>query len=285
MNIVLFGEDIFTATVLRSLIAGKHAISAVISPLYDESIEYKSLEQTAIRNNIPFLHVKNINSFEIKDQLLNINPELIISVHLKVILSKEIYSLAKSGAINIHPSLLPKYRGLSPQHQALIHGDNVTGVSIHFIDEKPDTGDIILQEKIPLNENTSIYELQIKMLSIYKYLIIQAVELIETNKLNRIKQDTEQASWYGRLSRSDMKIDIRKTKFEIYNLIRAVSKPYGGAYHKGLTIWSSVVPDKSIEKKLMEEYPRTGIYLDGEHLIIRLFDGVLQSDDFENFVH
>ena len=285
MKIVLFGEDIFTATVLQSLIAGNHTISAVISPLYKESMEHKGLEQTANRNNIPFLHVKNVNSREIKEQLIVINPELIISVHLKVILLKEIYSLSERGAINIHPSLLPKYRGLSPQHQALIHGDKVTGVTIHFIDEKPDTGDIILQEKIHLNESTSIYDLQINLLSIYKYLVSQAVELIERNKLSRIKQDSTEGSWYGHLRRSDMEIDIGKTKFEIYNLIRAVSKPYGGAHHKGLTIWSSVVPNKSIEKKLMEEYPHTGIYRDGDHLIIRLFDGVLQSDDFENFVH
>jgi hypothetical protein len=64
-----------------------------------------------------------------------------------------------------------------------------------------------------------------------------------------------------------------------------VSKPYGGAYYKGLTIWASYILDKSIEKKLMEEYPLIGIYLAGDHLIIRLYDGVLQSDDFENFVN
>lgn len=285
MNIIIFGEDIFTATVLQSLIAGRHTVSAVISPLYDKSMEYKSLEQIAIRNNIPFLHVKNINAREIKDEVLDINPELIISVHLKAIISKEIYLLAKRGAINVHPSLLPKYRGLSPQHQALMHGDDVTGVTIHFMDEKPDTGDIILQEKILLNENTSIYELQIKMLWVYKYLVIQAVEQIEKNKFNLIKQDAAQASWYGRLRHTDREIDIRKTKLEIYNLIRAVTKPYRGAYHKGLTIWASFIPDKSIETKLMKEYPHIGIYRAGDHLIIRLCNGVLQSDDFENFPH
>jgi methionyl-tRNA formyltransferase len=284
MNIILFGEDIFTATVLQSLIKGKHVISAVICPLYHGSTVYKGLEQTANKNNIPFLRVKNVNAFEITDRLIEIKPDLIISVHIKVILLKEVYALAKKGAINIHPSLLPKYRGLSPHHQALLQGDKVTGVTIHFIDEKPDTGDIILQEKISLDENTSIFELQIKMLSIYKYLILQAVELIEKNEVTRIKQDPTQASWYGRLKRSDMEIDFRKTKLEIYNLIRAVSKPYGGAYHNGLTLWTSVIPDRQTENKLMDEFPFTGIYHVGDQVIIRLYDGVLQSDDFENKV-
>ncbi len=283
MNIVLFGEDIFTATVLQSLIADIRTVSAVICPLYDGNIEYKSVEKVAAKNNIPFIHVKNVNAVEISDRLLEIKPDLIISVHLKIILSKAIYSLAKKGAINVHPSLLPKYRGLSPQHQALIHGETETGVTIHFIDEKPDTGDIIMQEKIPLDEATSIYELQLKMLSVYKYLITQAVGQIERNDFNRIKQDAAQASWYGRLKRSDMEIDLKKSKLEIYNLIRAVSKPYKGAYHNNFTIWTSVIPDNPTEKRLMEEYSDAGIYHKENHLIMRLNDGILLSHDFENF--
>lgn len=281
MNIVLFGEDIFTAAVLQCLITHKQEISAVICPFYRDNQEYKSLQKAAEKNYIPFLRVDDVNADEIKMQLLNSAPDLIITVHLKRILHHSIYSIAAKAAINVHPSLLPKYRGLSPQHQALLNGDRVTGVTIHFIDEKPDTGDVILQEEIPLGDNTSVYELQIKMLLVYKYLVLEAVKQIETNHFTRVSQDEKQASWYGRLKRSDREIDFKKSKSEIYNLIRAVSKPYGGAFYNGITVWTSFFPDCPTEKKLIDEYPEAGIYFLEDQIIMRLKDGILLSQDFE----
>ncbi len=282
MNLILFGEDIFTATVLQSLLADNHLISAVICPFYKGNREYESLQKAANENHIPFLHVGDVNSVEIETLLKGINPDLIISVHLKRILFHSIYSLAAKGAINVHPSLLPKYRGLSPQHQVLLNGESITGVTIHFIDEKPDTGDIIIQEEILLGEGTSIFDLHVQMLSVYKYLVTKAVKQIESNHYTRIKQDDEQASWYGQLKYSDRKIDFKKLKTDVYNLIRAVSKPYSGAYHNGVTIWTSSLTDNQTEKKLMQKYPEVGIYREKDLLIIRLIDGILLSEDFES---
>lgn len=281
MNIVLLGEDIFTAAVLRCLVTDNQKISAVICPFYMGNREYKSLQKAAEENHIPFLRVNDVNAEELRKQLLDLAPDLIITVHLRRILHQSIYSIAAKAAINVHPSLLPKYRGLSPQHQALLNGDQLTGVTIHFIEEKPDTGDIILQEEIPLNGDTSIYELQIQMLSVYKHLVSQAVKQIEVNDFIRIEQDEKRASWYGRLNRSDREINFKKSRSEIHNLIRAVSKPYKGAFYNGVTVWTSSFTDRPMEKELMDKYPEAGIYFAGDQIIMRLKDGVLLSQDFE----
>lgn len=282
MNIVLFGEDIFTAVVLQSLVSAGHQISAVVCPFYGENREYQSLNKVADNNHISFLRMEDVNSDELGIRLTHIAPDLIISVHLKKILSPSIYSIATRGAINVHPSLLPKYRGLSPQHQVLLKGERKTGVTVHFISEKPDTGDIILQEEIVLQGNTTIYELQIQMLAIYKHLVTQAVRQIEMNQFIRISQDETKASWYGPLKRSDREIDFEKAKSEIYNLIRSVSKPYKGAFYKNVTVWSAFFSDNSTEKNLMTVYPETGIYFFEDKLILRLKDGILLSNDFEH---
>jgi len=281
MNIVLFGEDIFSAAALQSMVTDNQKISAVICPFYMKNREYESLQQVADKNHIPFIHIEDVNSDALKNRLMQIAPDLIITVHLRKILHRSIYSIAGRAAINVHPSLLPKYRGLSPHHQALLNGDRVTGVTIHFIDEKPDTGDIFLQEEIPIAENTFIYELQIKLLSVYKHLVLQAIRQIEMNDFIQVRQDEKHASWYDRLKRSDREVDLKKSKAEIYNLIRAVSKPYKGAFYKGVTIWSAFFPDLLTEKNLLDIYAETGIYHVEDQLILRLKNGILLSDDFE----
>ena len=281
MKIALLGEDLFTAAVLQSLVDKGHAVEAVICPLYQGNTEYRSLEKTARKNNIPFHHRKNVNDEETRNLLLAIGPDLIVSVHLTKILLKMIYSIAPVGAINVHPSLLPKYRGLSPQHQALLNGDPETGVTIHFIEETADTGDMIVQEKIPLSRETDVYHLQLKMLEIYKYLVPEAIGHLADKNFRPVRQNSSGASWFGPIKESDRKIDLKKAKFAVYNQIRALSKPYKGAYFNDITVWASFDPEPGTESAFLKEYPENGIYKIEDKLLIRLHDGVLLSDDFE----
>src|SRR6185436_16371991 len=119
----------------------------------------------AARYKTPFFHKTDINDSETEELLSQIKPDFIISVHLRKILTKRIYSLA-GYALNLHPSILPKYRGLSPQHQCLINGDAETGVTIHLIEETIDTGDIVIQEKIALTKEMYVFDLHVKMLEV-----------------------------------------------------------------------------------------------------------------------
>ena len=282
MNVVVFGEDIYTSTVVESLIENGHKVSLIITPEYfNES--YKVLEEAAAKYNIEFVKDKNVNSGKIKDHLIKVKPDLIIAAHLRKILHKEIFSQAAKGAINVHPSLLPKYRGLSPQHQAIMHGDDESGVTVHYIDADVDTGEIIVQKKFPISQNDYILNIQIKMLDIYKKIVVEALGLLEDISFKPLKQDLTHVSYFGPLKKVDREIDLAKSKQEVYNLIRAVSLPYEGAFYKNYTIWAAELADSSKENELKNKYTDIGFYFDKttDEIIIRLKDGFLVSDDFE----
>jgi len=282
MNTVVFGEDIYTSVVIESLLEKGHKVLLIISPRYRND-NYKVLEETASRYNITFIIDENVNSGRIKDQLEKTRPDLIIAVHLRKILHREIFCLAAKGAINVHPSLLPKYRGLSPQHQAILHGDNESGVTVHFIDEDVDTGEIIIQKKFPVLKDDYILQIQSKMLVIYKEIVVEALHIIEEGSFKPVKQDLAKASYFGPLKRADRQINMSMTKEEVYKLIRAVSLPYQGAFYKNYTIWTAFLPDSSTEAQLHNKYSEMGFYYDktSHELIIRLKDGFLVSEDYE----
>lgn len=281
MKIVLFGEDIFTATVFQSLIDNNHQVLMVICPFYKNSNHLK-LEYLANNKNINFTRYKNINSMDIRDKLIEVKPDLLISVHLRKILNKDIFEIPILGAINVHPSLLPKYRGLSPQHQAIIHGDLESGVTVHYIDKDIDTGNVIIQSPISIKLQDYISDFQLKMLKVYQSIVISAIELISNTEFSPIAQTRSDASYYNSISLKDREINFLKTKTEALNLIRAVSFPYKGAYTNNITIWRAEVPAYNIEDEAILDYKKIGTQIINEDLLILRFnDGILTSNDFE----
>ncbi len=279
MKLVVFGEDMYTAAVIESLVNAGHNVSLLVTP---ESVtsNFKILKEITGRYNIEFLRTGNINSDVVIEKIREVKPGLIISAHLRKILKKEIFSLGAKGAVNIHPSLLPKYRGLSPQHQAIMHGDTETGVTVHMIEDGVDTGDIVLQKKIVIEPGDYVIQLQSKMLAIYKSIVVEAIALLENDSFQPMKQDLAALSYFGPLKKRDREIDLTKTATETYNLIRAVSLPYKGAFYENYTLWTASIAG---DADLAEKYPDPGLYHEEaeDRLIIRLRDGVLVSEDFE----
>lgn len=279
MKLVVFGEDMYTAAVIESLVKAGHTVSLLVTP---ESVtsNFKILKEITGRYDIEFLRTGNINSDVVIEKIREVKPGLIISAHLRKILKKEIFSLGAKGAVNIHPSLLPKYRGLSPQHQAIIHGDRETGVTVHMIEDGVDTGDIVLQKKIVIEPGDYVIQLQSKMLAIYKTIVVEAIALLENDSFQPLKQDLAALSYFGPLKKRDREIDLTKTAAETYNLIRAVSLPYKGAFYENYTLWTA---SSAGDADLAEKYPDPGLYHEEaeDRLIIRLRDGVLVSEDFE----
>ncbi|HMK03576.1 MAG TPA: methionyl-tRNA formyltransferase [Ferruginibacter sp.] len=282
MHVAVFGEDIFTSAVIGSLIENGHKVSIIVTPDYPNKKD-KVLDEAAKKYNIELVKDENVNSENVKKHLERIKPDLIVSAHLRKILDKEIFSQAARGAINIHPSLLPKYRGLSPQHQAIIHGDDEWGVTVHYIDADVDTGEIIVQQKFPLAENEYILSVQTKMLAIYKKIVVEAIRLLEDTSFIPARQDLTFVSYFGPLKKSDREIRLSGSKQQVYNLVRAVSLPYKGAFYKNYTIWAAEIADPTSENELKEKYPDTGFYFDeaADEVIIHLEDGFVLSDDFE----
>lgn len=279
MNLVVFGEDMYTAAVTESLVKAGHKVSLLVTP-DSATANFKVLQETTEKNGIDFLKAENINAETVAERIRGIKPDLIISAHLRKILKKEIFSLAAKGAVNVHPSLLPKYRGLSPQHQAIMHGDSESGVTVHFIEADVDTGDIVVQKKFSIENSDYILQVQAKMLAIYKTIVAEAVELLESDSFEPIKQNPATLSYFGPLKKSDRQIDLSKTTEEVYNLIRAVSLPYKGAFYKDYIFWTAEIAD---DPGLKNKYTEVGAYLEEaeDRIIVRLKDGILVSEDFE----
>jgi len=222
------GEDAFSNIVLSSLLKAGYYIPLVVSPLYDNNIHLR-LENTAVSAGIEYIREKDVNSQAVIEKIKKIQPDLLITAHFEKLLKKAIIEIPRMGCLNLHPSLLPYYRGMAPQHFPIINGEKETGISVHFIDETADTGNIVLQQKITLSDQMYVSDLQLVWAKMYPTVMCEAVDRVMSG-YKGIEQNKSEGSYYGKLKRSQCKIDINGSVNDAYNLIRGVSMPYYGAY-------------------------------------------------------
>lgn len=280
MKIVFFGEDNFSLEVIKEL-AKSEEIELIVCPIYNNKI-YKRLELGARILGIEFCRINDINSDFIVEKIQKIQPDLIISCHFSKIIDTRILDLAKIMAINLHPSLLPKYRGMSPQHWALINGDKNTAITIHEMKADVDSGDILKQIIVPIDENENVFELQNKMLPLYKKAFCELMDDFKNNNVKRISQEKNDEIYYGKFYPEYAIINLRQNKKSLKNLVRAVTKPYCGASYNDLIIWSVCDIEKDLEYEIMKKFPRCGIINFKKQKYFRLFDGVLLIKDFSD---
>ena len=162
---------------------------------------------------------------ETYDLIKSLNPDAIVVVAYGKILPKNIIDMPKYGCINVHGSLLPRYRGAAPLQWSIINGDKVTGISTMFMDEGLDTGDILLQSKVSINGDETSEELKKRLSVIGADLLIKTLKELENGTLERIKQDDSQATLSPPLDKITGDIDWQKTAQEIHNLVRG-SNPW-----------------------------------------------------------
>lgn len=284
MRIVFFGEDSSSAVVLESLILAKHDLVAVFCPYYENNIHTR-LKLVCEKNQISFDIVKDINSKEVQNLLTDLNPDLIAVCHFQKILNKNIIDIPKLGCINLHPSLLPNYRGMAPQHWPIINGDDETGITVHFINEGVDTGDIILQKKISIDLDSYVSNLQRNMLSVYRTIMKESIDLISKKEVNFTKQNHLVGSYYGRLKESHCIININNGYMEAYNLIRGVSLPYYGAKLGNFRIWKVSIAEKTLNDQIQQDFTENGIYFDSKSKgFIKFADGSLIIEKYSKIV-
>lgn len=277
MNLIVFGEDSFTSIVLESLITKGHNILGVFCPFYENKIHAR-LETTCNNYNISFKRINKINSDSFIQELSELKIDLIVICHFQKLISSKIFNLPSLGCINLHPSLLPYYRGMSPQHYPIIKGESETGITVHFVDDGIDTGDIILQKKIEINNDDYVSDLQKKMKIIYSTIVVEAIDKIETNKKEYIIQKHLEGSYFGKLKISDCIISKNFTCQQAYNLIRAVSFPYFGARYNNLIIWKAIKDDNILNDTKIE---LGEIYINENRTYIKFEDGYLKLIKFE----
>ena len=277
MRIAFFGEDAFSVIVLESIFQSGHEVVAAFCPVYDNNIHTR-LQSFCERKMIYFERCSDFTDKELIEKIKSLNSDVVVVCHFQKILNKELIDLPNYGSINLHPSLLPLYRGMAPQHWPIINGDKETGITVHFIDEGVDTGDIIVQKKLPIGQDTYVSELQNEMKIIYAVIVLEALEKIESKNSNYVKQRDSKGSYFGRLRESNCNITENMGIHDAYNLIRGVSFPYFGARIENYIIWKAKIEDHEKGIIVYPEDKKFGIVTAGHDKYIRLYNGILKIE-------
>lgn len=247
------GTPDFAANSLRALWESEDEIVAVVTQPDREQGRGRRTVPSPIKvlaqeRQIPALQPEKISDPHFFSRLKDYEPELIVVVAYGQILSKAILSLPRFGCINVHASLLPRYRGAAPIQWAIIIGEERTGVTIMQMDEGMDTGDILLQKEISIETEDNLETLSDRLSRLGADALLETLKLLKPGKLKAKAQNSSQASYAPRLSKEDGEIDWGKGAGEINNLIRGMN-PWPGAftYLEGKTL--KIFGAKAIEKK------------------------------------
>ena len=234
MKIIFFGTSDFAKTILGKLMDTTHeVVSVVTKPTPSKGRGMKSIpdpvELLAKEKNLKILQFDNVNSSDAISELESFNADIFIVVSYGQILKESVLSIPKLYSVNIHASLLPKYRGASPIQYALLNGDKETGITIIRMDETLDGGDIILQKEIKIDSNDYIENLSSKLSLLGSEAIIESLNMQESKRIDFKKQDNNNVSYAPKIKKEDGLINWSKKSYEIVNQIRALS-PWPSAY-------------------------------------------------------
>ena len=223
-------------------------------------VEKSDVHQIADKNNIEVFYPSTIDD-SVLEQVKSFEPDLIIVVAYGIILPSKFLNIPKYGCINIHVSLLPRWRGAAPIEHALLKGDEKTGISIIRISSKLDAGDILMQESLILNKDINSEDLTINLTNLGKKTLINALPLLFENKLIGVKQDETKVTYANKFLPEDRKIDFNNSSNDVYNHIRAHGpKPGSWFTYKGERI-------KIIKAKKINELGESSTILNKEFMI------------------
>ncbi|VIF94239.1 methionyl-tRNA formyltransferase [Clostridioides difficile] len=256
MKIVFMGTPDIAVPCLQKIINEKYEILGVVTQPDKPKGRGKKLgmspvKELAIENNIPVYQPVKARDKEFIDTIKSLNPDVIVVVAFGQILPKGILEIPKLGCINVHVSLLPKYRGAAPINWVIINGEEKTGVTTMYMDEGLDTGDMILKTEVNLDENITAGELHDKMMNIGAETLKETLRLIEEGNAPREVQNHEEFSYAPIMNKSLGNIDFSKSAREIHNLVRGVN-PWPSAYTTYndviMKVWKTKVLDEKSTK-------------------------------------
>lgn len=194
------------------------------------------IKEFALRRGLKILQPIDLKEPRFHEEVSSLQPDLIVVVAFRI-LPPEVFTLAGKGAFNLHASLLPQYRGAAPINWAIINGETETGVTTFFLQEKVDTGSIILQARVKIGPDETAGELRDKLSEVGAEIVLQTVRLIELGKAQPREQNESQATAAPKIFKEDCRIPWNKPAGDVHNFIRGLS-PLPGAWttHKGTTV-------------------------------------------------
>ncbi|WP_299002960.1 methionyl-tRNA formyltransferase [uncultured Tenacibaculum sp.] len=233
LRIVFMGTPDFAATILQHLVENDYNVVGVITAADKPAGRGRKLNQSAVKKyalsqNLPILQPTNLKSEEFQEELKKWNANLQIVVAFRM-LPKSVWAMPEYGTFNLHASLLPEYRGAAPINWAIINGETKTGVTTFFIDDKIDTGEIILQREVTIKKDEVVGELHDKLMYLGANLVAETVGLIAKGDVTTTKQPELEEKSAPKLFPDNCKIDWSKSLQDIYNHIRGLN-PYPAAW-------------------------------------------------------
>lgn len=232
MQTVVFAYHNMGLAGVEALLRNDYDIKAIFTHKDDphEYCWFGSVKDWAKTHKIPVYEPDEINTQHWIKKIARMQPDIIFAFYYRKMICREIIELPPQGAFNLHGSLLPRYRGRCPVNWVLIHGEKKTGVTLHYMTFKPDAGDIVGQKAVVIDFADTAKTLYDKMCHASNILLNELLPLMKKGAIPRRKQNLEAGSYFGGRKPEDGRIDWTKSALDIYNLIRAVTEPYPGAF-------------------------------------------------------
>lgn len=234
LKIVFMGTPEFAVGILDTICQNKYEVAGVITVAdkpagRGQKVSTSAVKDYAVKNNLKLLQPTNLKDEGFLQELQSLNANLFVVVAFRM-LPEVVWKMPKLGTFNLHASLLPQYRGAAPINWAIINGEQKTGVTTFFIDEKIDTGAMILQSETPIEKNETAGELHDRLIQIGSKAVLESLKLIEEGNAKPQQQDDSLITKTAyKLNKDNCKIDWNKSGLEIHNHIRGLS-PYPASW-------------------------------------------------------
>ncbi len=197
-----------------------------------ENVWFDSVRRLAELNHIPVVTPESPNNTELAERIAALKPDFLFSFYYRFLLKEPLLRTPRRGALNMHGSLLPKYRGRVPVNWAILHGERETGASLHYMEVKPDAGDLVDQQAVPILPDDTAIEVFNKVTLAAELVLDRSLPGLINGTARRRPLDLKAGSYCGRRGPEDGRIDWRQPAQAVHNLVRAVAPPYPGAFSR-----------------------------------------------------
>lgn len=286
MRVVFMGTPDFAVGTLQALLASRHEVAAVVTQPdkpkgRGKAMQFTPVKEVAVEANIPVLQPKKVREPEVMEEIRKFQPDVIVVVAFGQIIPKAILDMPKYGCVNVHASLLPKYRGAAPIQWAVIDGEEKSGVTTMQMDEGLDTGDMLLTEEVTLDPEETGGSLFNKLSAVGAQLLLKTLDELEAGNIVPRPQPEESTTAYAAMLNKKMgEIDWNQSAVKIERLVRGLN-PWPSAYThlsgKTLKIWKASV---QAQRGPHGEAGRI-VLMDKKHFGIQTGDGILEIQELQ----
>lgn len=276
MNAVVCGYREFGCAGLAALL--RHGFDVKLVATHPDSPSetqaWPSLADRAVQSSIPVFIPESASSGELLARVRELAPDFLFSFYYRHLLPADLLECARTAALNLHASLLPKLRGRAPLNWALVLGETVTGVSLHHMTGRADAGDIVDQEPVPIGPIDTAYTLSLKLLNASDLLLDRTLPRLKAGTATRTPQDLTLGSYVGARTPDDGRLDWTRSTATLFNLVRAVTHPYPGAFTvfegQRLLIWWALPREAKYDAA-----PGTVVEVNRDAVVVATVDGAL----------